>query len=101
MQTTGRLSPVWPGTGDPLGRDLADEETVAGAAHVLLPCWGVLNRLQRETEEQEGHEKTEGQAGRVADKTSSGRREYSITRERSLHQQQLPSAAASISSSLL
>ena len=44
------LSPIWPGTGDPLGGDFADEQTVAGAADVLLPCWGVLNGLQRETE---------------------------------------------------
>lgn len=48
------LSPVRPGTGDPLGRDFADEETIAGAADVLLPCWGVLNGLQRETDRQTG-----------------------------------------------
>lgn len=47
------LSPVRPGTGDPLGRDFADEETVAGAADVLLPCWGVFDGLQRETDEEE------------------------------------------------
>lgn len=34
---------IWPGTGNPLGGDFADEQTVAGAANVLLPCWGVLN----------------------------------------------------------
>ena len=42
--------PVWSGTGDPLGSDFADEQTVARAANVLLPCWGVLNGLQRESE---------------------------------------------------
>lgn len=35
---------VWPGTGDPLGGDFADEQTVAGAAHILLPSRGVLDR---------------------------------------------------------
>lgn len=34
---------IWSGTGDPLGSDFADEQTVAGAANVLLPCWGILN----------------------------------------------------------
>lgn len=34
---------VRPRTGDPLGSDFADEQAVAGAADVLLPCWGVLN----------------------------------------------------------
>lgn len=53
MHAGSVLSPVRPGTGDPLGRDFADEETIAGAANVLLPCRGVLNGLQRETEAQE------------------------------------------------
>lgn len=34
---------IWPGTGNPLGSDFADEQTVAGAADVLLPCWSILN----------------------------------------------------------
>lgn len=63
------VSPVRPGTGNPLGRDFADEETIAGAANVLLPCWGVLNGLQREADAYEGDKKTEGQRRRAADKT--------------------------------
>lgn len=34
---------IWSGTGNPLGSDFADEQTVAGASHVLLSCWGILN----------------------------------------------------------
>lgn len=34
---------VRPRTGDPLRSDFADEQAVAGAADILLPCRGVLN----------------------------------------------------------
>lgn len=56
-------SPIWPGTGNPLGSDFADEQTIAGTANVLLPCWGILNRLHRETrdtqeEKIKGHRNT-------------------------------------------
>lgn len=33
---------VWPGAGDPLGGDFADEQTVAGAADIFLPSRSVL-----------------------------------------------------------
>lgn len=55
------VSPVWPRTGDPLGSDFADKKTIAGAANVLLSCWGILNRLQQETDAKEGDKKTEEQ----------------------------------------
>lgn len=82
--TGSEVSPVSPGTGDPLGRDFADEETIAGAADVLLPCWGVLNGLQRETNAQEGDKKTEGQRRRAAGKTliaAEGRKRSSVIRD--------------------
>lgn len=48
-------SPIWPGTGNPLGSDFADEQTTAGAANVLLPCRGILNRLPGETRHTHTH----------------------------------------------
>ena len=60
-----KFSPIWPGTGNPLGSDFADEQTVAGAANVLLPCWGILNGLQRETETRGGDKKPVEQRIRI------------------------------------
>lgn len=51
------ISPVRTRTGDALRCDLADEQTVTGTTHILLPSWSILYGLRERQKERHKEEK--------------------------------------------
>lgn len=54
------ISPVRTRTGDALRCDLADEQTVTGTAHILLPSWSILYGLKEREAEREAQRRKRG-----------------------------------------